>query len=559
MEQKEYKTAYEYYLSLPKYGKQQVLSYKGFSDLQTYIAKLRKEKIDPKFICAQPGFQTQFMAVNCKQTFLWGNRGGGKTFICFLKVLPYTFNPLYTGFGLRKAKAESDKPGGLSDTSKIYFNQFAEYAQSQNIREWRFNSGSRFKFEYFSDEYESFVDRFQGGQLFNIIVDEAGQCDENIWNYLRTTNRSPMTGKPFMLGAMNPNPDSFLYGLIQWWIDENGAAIPERSGVTKYYYKYGNTDEDIIWGFTKREVYAKGKHIIDEAVTEKEWKMWGDKAPLNLIAEICFVACDLSDNEILLTNQPDYKASLATGDEKVDNINLKGVWKRTEIEGDIITDTDMLNFFQNTPQYDDGMEYATLDPAYGSDMAVMCHWIGHHLQDLQFTKDVDGSTIIGWIRGNLERFGLSPDRLAFDAWGANNIKAEFKTSKPILGAVIDIRNRIRNEQAKFLYTDLKSQMADALISRLREKGYSMNPALLGLQYGNGTVRKIMMRQKSAIRFKPQTVKGKMSIIEKGDMKKILGGGESPDLIEAILYREYWDLVKPITTVKKSKLNSLMFI
>lgn len=559
MDNKEYKNGYEFYLSLPKYGKRQVLSYSGLCKLQSFIAKQRKEGKDPKFICAQPGFQTQFMATNCKQTFLWGNRGGGKTFICFLKILPYINNPLFTGFGLRKAKAESDKPGGLSDTSKIYFDQYGEYSKSQNIREWCFKSGARFKFEYFSDEYESLVDRYQGGQVFSIIVDEAGQCDEKVWNYLRTTNRSPINGKPFMLGAMNPNPDSFLYGLIQWWIDEMGAAIASRSAVTKYYYKYGNTEEDIIWGFTKREVYKKGKHIIDELVTEKERKMWGEKAPLNHIAEICFVACDLSDNEILLTNQSDYKASLSTGDEKADNINLRGIWKRTDIEGDVITDTDMLNFFGNTPQYDDMMEYATLDPAYGGDMAVMCHWIGHHLQDLAFTKDVDGTTIVSWTQGILAKWDLPENRLAFDAWGANYIKSSMKNSKPILGAVIDIRNRVRNEQAKFLYTDLKTQMADGLINNFRNKKYSINPALLGLQYGNGTVRKTMMRQKSAIRFKPENLKGKMSIIEKQDMKKILGGGESPDLIEAILYREYWDLVKPQNTISKKKLNSLMYL
>lgn len=559
MDNKEYKNGYEFYLSLPKYGKKQVLSYSGLCKLQSFIAKQRKEGKDPKFICAQPGFQTQFMATNCKQTFLWGNRGGGKTFICFLKILPYINNPLFTGFGLRKAKAESDKPGGLSDTSKIYFDQYGEYSKSQNIREWCFKSGARFKFEYFSDEYESLVDRYQGGQVFSIIVDEAGQCDEKVWNYLRTTNRSPINGKPFMLGAMNPNPDSFLYGLIQWWIDEMGAAIPSRSAVTKYYYKYGNTEEDIIWGFTKREVYRKGKHIIDELVTEKERKMWGEKAPLNHIAEICFVACDLSDNEILLTNQSDYKASLSTGDEKADNINLRGIWKRTDIEGDVITDTDMLNFFGNTPQYDDMMEYATLDPAYGGDMAVMCHWIGHHLQDLAFTKDVDGTTIVSWTQGILAKWDLPENRLAFDAWGANYIKSSMKNSKPILGAVIDIRNRVRNEQARFLYTDLKTQMADGLINNFRNKKYSINPALLGLQYGNGTVRKTMMRQKSTIRFKPENLKGKMSIIEKQDMKKILGGGESPDLIEAILYREYWDLVKPQNTISKKKLNSLMYL
>lgn len=558
MEQKEYKTAYEYYLSLPKYGKQQVLSYSGLTKLQNYIANKRKEKEDPRFIVCQKGAQEQMMATRCKEALMTGNRGGGKTFTMFMKMLSYINHPKFAGIFLRREKSDSDKAGGAVDTSREIFSQYGEFNESQSLRQWRFEAGGRLRLEHYSDALKDFIARVRGAQYAIVAIDEMSAAQKEYIDFLKTTLRNAYGLDPILIGAMNPNSESYLYLMIQWYLDDSGRVRTDRSGKIRYYYRYGDGDEDIVWGNTKREVYKVIKPMVEHTIDERLYK-YGDPI-MNMISEITFINCDLSENEILMSAQPDYLSNIGSGgDEESNNVDRLGIWKPIVREGDIITDTDMLNFFQNTPQYDDGMEYATLDPSYGGDFAVMCHWIGHHLNALEFTKDVDGETIKPWISANLAKWDLPENRLAFDAWGANAIKAKFKNAKPILGAVIDIRNRIRNEQAKFLYTDLKSQMADALIARLREKGYSINPALLALQYGNGTVRKTMMRQKSAIRFKPQTVKGKMSIIEKGDMKKLLGGGESPDLIEAILYREYWDLVKPNQKISKSKLNKLMFI
>lgn len=561
MDNKEFKNGYEFYLSLPKYGKKQVLSYSGLTQLQDFISQQKQKGQDPKFICAQKGSQEMMQSCPFKTILLWGNRGGGKSFSCLHKILPHINHPLFTGIAARKMKSDADKTGGLVDTSRILYENFGEYLESQSLRNWRFNKGGRLRFENFSEPtIEAYKEKIRGLQLQVAFVDEITQLSEDQFNFLLTSLRSLSGKKSLLLGACNPDSSSFIYRLINaYWINELGAPIINRNGVVRYYFKYGGGDEDIIWGSTKREVYRKAKNYIDEIFSEEELRSNPEKAACNLISEIVFINVDLSGNRILLDAQPDYKSRLNSGSEEERATNLLGIWRPMNNDLDVITDTDMLNFFGNTPQYDDMMEYATLDPAYGGDMAVMCHWIGHHLQDLAFTKDVDGTTIVNWTQGILAKWDLPENRLAFDAWGANYIKSSMKNSKPILGAVIDIRNRVRNEQARFLYTDLKTQMADGLINNFRNKKYSINPALLGLQYGNGTVRKTMMRQKSAIRFKPENLKGKMSIIEKQDMKKILGGGESPDLIEAILYREYWDLVKPQNTISKKKLNSLMYL
>lgn len=541
----EYKNGYEFYLSLPKYGKDQVLSYKGLCDMQQFISDHRKHGKDPKFICAQPGSQTMFLANPCTNINLWGNRGGGKTFIMFLKMLPYINNPLFTAIALRKAKTESDKPGGLLDTSKSFFSEFGVYLESQNIRQWRYNHGGRLRFEYYSDPISEFKDRMQGGQMFFIGFDELAQAEKEYWEYLRTVNRSPMIGKPLMVGCFNPNPDSFLFDFIEYYIDEGGAGIRNRSGVIRYFYKYGNSPTDIIWGFTKRDVYIKGKHIIDEYLSPEDWKRFGDKAPYTLISEITFLDCDLSENDVLLTTQPDYKSKLSTGNESEDAINLKGIWKRVSNDSDVISDADMHNFFSNTPQYDDGKKYATLDPAYGGDYAIMALWIGHHLEELMFTKDFNGKTLKEWISYNLQKWDLSESRLSFDFFNAVYLESEFPLAKPIKREVINMKLLGKKITSKEYYGCLKSQMADSLITSLRNMEFSINKNILTYQYGNVTIRKAFMRQKSVIRFMPESRNGKLTIIKKDpDMKKILGGNESPDLIEGtLLYRTYWDLVR----------------
>jgi predicted phage terminase large subunit-like protein len=76
--------------------------------------------------------------------------------------------------------------------------------------------------------------------------------------------------------------------LIDWWIGENGYAIPERSGIIRWFIRPENK---LIWSDTKEEL--EEKYGIDER-------------PKSLT----FIPSRLEDNKILMEKDPAYKGNL---------------------------------------------------------------------------------------------------------------------------------------------------------------------------------------------------------------------------------------------------------
>jgi len=74
---------------------------------------------------------------------------------------------------------------------------------------------------------------------------------------------------------------------IDWWIGPDGFAIPERSGVVRWFVMQG---EDIIWADTKQELL--------------------DKYPNSLPKSFTFIRSSVFDNKILLEKDPGYLANL---------------------------------------------------------------------------------------------------------------------------------------------------------------------------------------------------------------------------------------------------------
>ncbi|PWU04916.1 MAG: terminase, partial [Verrucomicrobia bacterium] len=76
--------------------------------------------------------------------------------------------------------------------------------------------------------------------------------------------------------------------MISWWIDEKtGSAIPERSGVIRWFVVEG---DKIVWADTKKELT--------------------DKDSTRLPKSFSFIASNIFDNKILLERDPGYLASL---------------------------------------------------------------------------------------------------------------------------------------------------------------------------------------------------------------------------------------------------------
>ena len=91
-----------------------------------------------------------------------------------------------------------------------------------------------------------------------------------------------------MRATCNPDPDSFVAKLIDWWIDQDtGYPIPERSGVLRWFIR---VNEKLLWADTPEELRAQYPDIPPRSFS--------------------FIASRVYDNQILLAKNPEYLANL---------------------------------------------------------------------------------------------------------------------------------------------------------------------------------------------------------------------------------------------------------
>jgi predicted phage terminase large subunit-like protein len=122
------------------------------------------------------------------------------------------------------------------------------------------------------------------------MFDELCHFTEAQFFYLLSRMRSMSGMRPTMRGTCNPDPDSFVRRLLDWWIDEKtGLAIPERSGVIRWMLRDGDA---IHWADTRKELRERYPHLT--------------RKPLSFT----FIPSKLSDNPALLSVDPDYRARL---------------------------------------------------------------------------------------------------------------------------------------------------------------------------------------------------------------------------------------------------------
>ena len=109
--------------------------------------------------------------------------------------------------------------------------------------------------------------------------------------------RSAAESKSQMILTCNPDPDSFLASWIEWWLDEDGFPIKERSGVKRYYcrvngeMKFADTEEQL------KERFPEALKVFNP-LTE-EWVYTPPKT-------ICFISGTIFDNPALIKSNPQY-------------------------------------------------------------------------------------------------------------------------------------------------------------------------------------------------------------------------------------------------------------
>lgn len=182
--------------------------------------------------------------------------------------------------------------------------------------------------------------------------------------------------------------------------------------------------------------------------------------------------------------------------------------------------------FSSQPVFDDYFECATLDIAYGlGDVCVMGHFIGHHLQDLEWSNTLKPRDLNRWVRNNLRKWGIGENRLAFDGLGAPTFRDAFPESLAILRGVPKRLDKSKDDQPVRFYFDLRAQLSDEMVTRIKGTnlgycGFSINPELLDKPYVNKTIREALMDQRRAIRRDVERENGKLRLLKNRRQKRL---------------------------------------
>jgi hypothetical protein len=492
----------------------------------------------------QPGYQMKFLTSQADIIIGGAGAGVGKTFSLLLDVLRYTapqYNQNDTKFGaviFRRETPQITNEGGLWDESMKLFTLVNAKPQLSSPRSWRFPTGAKVTFSHL--QYESDILAWQGTQIAYIGFDELTHFTKKQFLYLLSRNRSVSGIKPVIRATTNPDPDSFVAELIEWWIDPvTGFPIPERDGVIRYF----TVDQDqYVWGDTKEEVLAKAPHI---AIGLPE-----GFDPNDLVKSITFIAGSIYDNKKLLETNPQYLANLKSQSIEDQAKLLDGNWKVTTDNLSLFEYSKIQDLFSNFVEPSD-FKCITIDVAgFGKDLAVVKTWEGWKVVRIDIQTYSTPESLRQVVEARREEYKIPRSNVLADSdglgWGLSDYEyGNFYGG----GTVITVNDKDGNE-VKQPYQNLKTQC----YYRFAEK---VNAALASIDLENTwvdgaktitvrvgaktyTVRELISQDLRAIKRDKPDIEGKKRINSK-EMQKSILKGRSPDCGDTLMMRAYFDL------------------
>ncbi len=233
----------------------------------------------------QAGPQERFLASPADIVIYGGSAGGGKTWGLTAEPLRHIRNGDFRAVIFRRTYPQIMNPGGLQDEAQgLYPLLRGQATQPSSGVTWTFPSGAIIRLTHL--QHDKNVHDWQGAQIPLIEYDELTHFSAHQFWYMLSRNRSLSGVRPYIRAATNPEP-GWVADLIDWWIGEDGYAIPERSGVVRWFVRY---NEDIVWADDPDDLRRRYRDAEVKSLT--------------------FILARLQDNKILLEKDPGYKANL---------------------------------------------------------------------------------------------------------------------------------------------------------------------------------------------------------------------------------------------------------
>lgn len=254
----------------------------------------------------QKGAQERFLSTSADIAIYGGAAGGGKTYALLLELLRNIDNKDFNAVVFRRNSSQIFNSGGLWDNAITMYTPLGGVGVKTPHPMIKFPSGAYIRFAHL--QYDKDKNAWQGGQICLLCFDEVTHFTSVQFWYMLSRNRSVCGVKPYVRATCNPDADSWLAHFMQWWWDpETGYPIPERSGVIRYFARL---NDETYWGDTKEELLAEHPEITPE-----------------MVKSFTFISAKLTDNKILMENDPGYMGNLLSQNEIEKERLLYGNWK----------------------------------------------------------------------------------------------------------------------------------------------------------------------------------------------------------------------------------------
>ncbi len=483
-----------------------------------------------KTIRPQDGYQMMALSSPADIVIGGGAAGSGKTFVLLLDAIRDTHNPDFGAVIFRRLTTQIKAQGGLWDESNKLFPPAGGQSNKTDLQ-WTFSSGAKIKFSHL--EHEKNVTSWQGSQIPLIGFDELTHFSKQTFFYMLSRNRSNSNIRPSVRATCNPDPDSWVYDIIKWWIGEDGFPIPERQGVLRYFVKDG---ESMIWGNTVKECLEKAAYFLNPLVEAS-----GIDAK-HFVKSITFIGGSVYQNKELLKNNPEYLANLASQDEDSKRQLLDGNWKVSINPNDVYNYNEFKDIFNNSFAAK-GQKYITVDVAMsGKDKLIIYVWEGFVITDVKIVDKSTGKDVIDAIKEMQTKHHVPNRNIAYDADGVGAFIGGVNNAFIPGSVAFDNGGKPRDTKDGRKFKNLKTQCYILSGERVSRNEIYVMPNVANKMFDEKrTVRQRLLEERKAIKRKPEKDEEPTMLISKDEMKQKYLNGESTDLLDPFMMREIFEL------------------
>lgn len=265
--------------------------------------------------------------------------------------------------------------------------------------------------------------------------------------------------------------------------------------------------------------------------------------------EYAFIRSLYNDNSY---TKKEYEKQLTSITDPVLRARLKnGLWEYMPGDSSLVDYDSIIDLFTNTP-VESRSKYATADVArYGSDKTVFGAWKGYELYKIDWKVGRGIDQTAQDMRTLLQNDSIPYSYAIADDDGVGGGVVDLvKGIKGFVGNSSALRTKEEEKEGKPKqnYANLRSQCAFILADRITKHQVAITAKI------DETTKEMIIEDLQQLKKKESNIEAPLALVSKEDMKENLG--RSPDFLDMMSMRMYFDLVKPVVYRQNSEVGGV---